>query len=129
MTNGSDAIPVADGEVVTDREALRERVMDTDAETVALGGTERLGVTDLPKDWLRDDVDQTLADAVPEGDTGTHAVIMMEPAAPGWPPIPPPTNVTAPIDAMDHDALKKLLPPPPVAGTYRPPPVAPPPPP
>ena len=117
MTKGSEATPVTDGEAVTDREALREREKDTDADTVALGGTERLGVTDAPKDWLRDVVGHTLADAVPEGVTGTHAVRMMEPAAPGWLPMPPPTNVTAPRDAMGHDALKKLLPPPPVAGT------------
>ena len=129
VTKGSEATPVTDGEALTDRDVLLVPEKDTDADTVALGGTDRLGVTDEPKDWLRDDVGDTLADAVPVGVTGTHDVRMMEPAAPGWPPMPPPTNVTAPSDAMGHDALKKLLPPPPVAGAYVPPPVAPPPPP
>ena len=107
---------------LTDRDALvePEEVREADADTLA--AFERLGVTDDPNDWLRDEVGDTLA-------TGTHAVRTMEPAAPGWPPMPPPTNVTAPSDAMGHDALKKLLPPPPVPGTYVPPPVAPPPPP
>ena len=120
---------MTDGEALLDRDALVEPDVVRDGETVELAGLDRLGVTDAPKDWLRDDVGDTLADTVPEGVTGTHDVRMMEPAAPGWPPMPPPTNVTAPSDAMGHDALKKLLPPPPVAGAYVPPPVAPPPPP
>jgi hypothetical protein len=108
---------VTDGVALADRDALADVEKEIDADAVALAATERLGVTEEPNDWLRDDVGDTLADAVPVGVTGTHAVRMTAPAAPGWPPMPPPTNVTAPRDAMGHDALKKLLPPPPVAGT------------
>ena len=114
---------------LADRDALVEPEEAREADADTLAAFERLGVTDDPNDWLRDDVGGTLGDTVLVGETGTHAIRMMEPAAPGWPPVPPPTNVTAPSDAMGHDALKKLLPPPPVPGTYVPPPVAPPPPP